>query len=92
MTSPANAATPLRVGVVGLGWMGQVHARAYTRVVQHYLDSPLRPVLVAVADNAGDERLARSVAAYGFTDVDGRLPTGSQAPTLTANTVRTTSS
>jgi predicted dehydrogenase len=71
MTSPVSAATPLRVGVVGLGWMGQVHARAYTRVGQHYLDAPLRPVLVAVADNAGDERLARAVAAYGFTDVHG---------------------
>jgi len=71
MTTPAAAspAIPLRVGVVGLGWMGQVHARAYTRVAQHYLDAPLRPVLVAVADNAGDERLARAVAAYGFADV-----------------------
>ena len=69
MTSAIAAATPLRVGVVGLGWMGQVHARAYTRVGQHYLDAPLRPVLVAVADNAGDERLARAVAAYGFADV-----------------------
>jgi predicted dehydrogenase len=69
MTSENTAAATLRVGVVGLGWMGQVHARAYTRVGQHYLDAPLRPVLVAVADNAGDERLARAVAAYGFADV-----------------------
>ncbi len=67
--TPTNTATPLRVGVVGLGWMGQVHARAYTRVAQHYLDAPLRPVLVAVADTAADERLARAVAAYGFADV-----------------------
>ncbi|SEQ70975.1 Gfo/Idh/MocA family protein [Microlunatus flavus] len=67
-TLPAGPA-PLRVGVVGLGWMGQVHARAYTRVGQHYLDAPLRPVLVAVADNAADERLARAVSAYGFADV-----------------------
>ncbi|MGI3785313.1 MAG: Gfo/Idh/MocA family protein [Janthinobacterium lividum] len=69
MTSPVNATTPLRVGVVGLGWMGQVHSRAYTRVGQHYLDAPLRPVLVAVADNAADARLARAVAAYGFSEV-----------------------
>ncbi|SDU91282.1 Predicted dehydrogenase [Microlunatus sagamiharensis] len=68
MTSTASA-RPLRVGVVGLGWMGQVHARAYTRVGQHYLDTPLRPELVAVADTATDERVARAVAAYGFTDV-----------------------
>ena len=70
MTSSVTApAPPLRVGVVGLGWMGQVHARAYTRVGQHYLDAPLRPVLVAVADNAGDARIARTVAAYGFADM-----------------------
>ena len=70
MTSSMTAPVPpLRVGVVGLGWMGQVHARAYTRVGQHFLDTPFRPELVAVADNAGDERLARTVAAYGFLDV-----------------------
>jgi predicted dehydrogenase len=59
----------LRVGIVGLGWMGQVHARAYLRLPQHYLDLPRSPVLVAVADNAPDDRLARAAAAYGFTDV-----------------------
>lgn len=73
MTSDSVSTTarpaPLRVGIVGLGWMGQVHARAYTRVRQHYLDLPLVPELVAVADNADDDRLARAVGAYGFTDV-----------------------
>ena len=29
----------LRVGIVGFGWMGQVHARAYARLRHHYLDS-----------------------------------------------------
>jgi predicted dehydrogenase len=47
--------------------MGQVHARAYARLRQHYPDSPLAPVLVAVADNAADTRLAHAVAAYGFS-------------------------
>ncbi len=56
----------LRVGIVGLGWMGQVHARALSRVAQHYADLPLRPRLVAVADTAGDDRLERAVTAYGF--------------------------
>src|SRR3954452_19789832 len=73
MTTPPppslDPAPPLRVGIVGLGWMGQVHARAYIRVGQHYLDAPRQPELVAVADNAGDERLARAVRAYGFADV-----------------------
>lgn len=56
----------LRVGVVGLGWMGQVHSRSLTRLIQHYPDSPLHPRLVSVADTASDERTARAVAAYGF--------------------------
>ncbi len=56
----------LRVGVVGFGWMGQVHARALSRLLQHYPDAPLRPRLVAVADNAPDDRTARAAAAYGF--------------------------
>ncbi len=37
------------VGVVGFGWMGEVHTRAYQRIAQHYPDLP-RPELVAVAD------------------------------------------
>jgi predicted dehydrogenase len=49
--------------------MGQVHARAYLRLRQHYLDAPLRPVLVAVADTAADGRLADAVDALGFRDV-----------------------
>jgi predicted dehydrogenase len=56
---------PLRVGIVGFGWMGQVHARAYARLRQHYPDAPLGPELVAVADPAAF-RLADAIAAYGF--------------------------
>ena len=59
---------PLRVGIVGWGWMGQVHARAYIRLCQHYPDAPLRPSLVAVADNATDDRLTIAVDTYGFRD------------------------
>src|SRR5919199_3332993 len=68
-TPPASGPAPLRVGVVGLGWMGQVHSRAYLRLPQHYLDAPLRPMLVAVADNAPDDRLRAGAQAFGFTDV-----------------------
>ena len=62
------AAQPLRVGIIGFGWMGQVHARAYARLLQHYPDAPLAPQLVAVADNADDARLRTAAAAYGFRD------------------------
>ncbi|MDQ3486067.1 MAG: Gfo/Idh/MocA family oxidoreductase, partial [Actinomycetota bacterium] len=55
----------LGVGVVGFGWMGQVHSRAYSRLLQHYPLTPLRPRLVAVADtDPGRRDLART--AYGF--------------------------
>src|SRR3712207_6049633 len=64
-----DAPRHLRVGIVGFGWMGQVHARAYARLRQHYPDCPLGPVLVAVADNAPDTGLADAVAAYGFSAV-----------------------
>jgi len=56
----------LRVGIVGFGWMGQVHARALSRLLQHYPDAPRRPRLVAVADNAPDDRTRRAADAYGF--------------------------
>ncbi len=62
------AAQPLRVGIIGFGWMGQVHARAYARLLQHYPDAPVAPQLVAVADNADDARLRTAAAAYGFRD------------------------
>ena len=59
---------PLRAGIVGFGWMGQVHARAYARLLQHYPDAPFAPHLVAVADNAEDTRLRTAAATYGFED------------------------
>ena len=63
--------TPLRVGIVGFGWMGQVHARALSRLLQHYPDAPLAPRLVAVADNAPDDRTKRAADAYGFEHLMG---------------------
>ena len=48
--------------------MGQVHARAYSRLRQHYPHVPLSPNLIAVADTATDDRLAIAVDTYGFRD------------------------
>jgi len=56
----------LRIGIVGFGWMGQVHARAYARLRHHYPDAALRPVLAAVADNAPDGRLQDAALTFGF--------------------------
>ncbi|HWH99264.1 MAG TPA: Gfo/Idh/MocA family oxidoreductase, partial [Propionibacteriaceae bacterium] len=74
MADNAIEPRPLRVGIVGFGWMGQVHARAYARLRQHYPDAPLAPVLVAVADNAADTRLAKAMAAYDLSEVHADWP------------------
>jgi predicted dehydrogenase len=58
----------LGIGIVGWGWMGQVHARAYARLLQHYLETPFRPTLIGVADNASDDRLSIAVDTFGFRD------------------------
>ncbi len=71
MSGGRTRSRELRVGVVGFGWMGKVHARALTRLSQHYLDLPLRPRLVAVADTATDEQLRRSVDSFGFEELHG---------------------
>lgn len=47
--------------------MGQVHARAYARLLHHYPRAPLRPRLVALADTAADDRLAVAADAYAVT-------------------------
>lgn len=41
----------LGVAVIGMGWMGAVHARAYSRLRQHYPDSARFPRLIAIADD-----------------------------------------
>jgi predicted dehydrogenase len=55
----------INVGIVGFGWMGQVHAKALTRVLQHYPDLGAVPRLVAVADPADDGRLDYARDAFG---------------------------
>ncbi len=58
----------INVGIVGFGWMGQVHAKALSRVLQHYPDLALRPRLVAVADTADDGRLDYASTVLGAAD------------------------
>jgi predicted dehydrogenase len=60
----------LKVGVVGAGWMGHVHARAYQRLAQHWPDLAVRPELVAVADSSAPaaEAFARSHGGTTYAD------------------------
>jgi predicted dehydrogenase len=55
----------LGVAVVGFGWMGRVHARAYARVRHHYPLLPLRPELVTVAEEVPG-RAEEAAAQFGF--------------------------
>jgi len=52
------------VGVIGAGWLGDVHARAWARLRHHYPELPVSPRLVAVADSvpAAVERAQRKHA------------------------------
>jgi predicted dehydrogenase len=56
----------INVGIVGFGWMGQVHAKALSRVRQHYPDLDAVPRLVAVADPADDGRLDYARDVFGI--------------------------
>lgn len=60
MSDPART---VRVAVIGLGWMGGVHARAYARVRHHYPQGP-GAVLMAVADDVPG-RAQAAAAQYG---------------------------
>ncbi len=63
--------TPVRVAVIGMGWMGRVHAQVYARVPHHYPDGPAVPVLAAVADDApgrAETFAARFGADAAYTD------------------------
>ena len=53
------------IGMVGLGWMGQVHTRAYRRLFDHYTDCPLKPRLVIAAD-AVEDRARQSSQLLGY--------------------------
>jgi len=53
------------VGVIGMGWMGQVHGRSYRQIVQRFPDSPLQPRLVICADDV-ESRLRDAHASLGF--------------------------
>jgi predicted dehydrogenase len=68
VTNTTTQPRPLGVAVVGFGWMGQVHSRAWVRLGRHYPDLPVRGRLVAVADTDAARRdVARQV--YGFEHV-----------------------
>jgi predicted dehydrogenase len=53
------------VGVIGMGWMGEVHSRSYRQIMQRFPDSPLEPRLVACSDDVA-HRSRTAQARFGF--------------------------
>jgi len=57
--------TSIGIGVIGFGWMGQAHSRAYRDIPVYFPDSGLRPRLIAVADNV-PARIELATRNFGF--------------------------
>jgi predicted dehydrogenase len=61
------AAETIGIGLIGVGWMGEVHSRAYVRARSHFPDCAGVARLVVAADESAD-RARHAVAALGFEE------------------------
>jgi len=61
----------LGVAVVGFGWMGHVHSRAYLRALHHYPEVGLAPRLMMAVDPE-PERQREAMDRYGFESSSSR--------------------
>lgn len=52
--------------MIGMGWMGAAHSRAYLQVRHRFADRELEPRLVVCADDVAARRAAAQ-REYGFT-------------------------
>lgn len=57
--------TSIGIGIIGFGWMGQAHSRAYRNIPVYFPESGLKPRLVAVADTV-PARLELATENFGF--------------------------
>jgi predicted dehydrogenase len=58
--------TTIGIGVIGFGWMGQAHSRAFRDIPVYFPDSGIDPRLVAVAESVPERRdMAKSN--FGFS-------------------------
>lgn len=55
----------IRIGLIGFGWMGQVHSRSYRNIPVYFPDRDINPRLVAVADTV-EERIAHAIDNFGY--------------------------
>ncbi len=71
-TDPAKPGDrrPIGIGVIGLGWMGRLHARSYRGVPERYPELRVDPRLVVAADPHEHTRQA-AVDHLGFAEATG---------------------
>ena len=62
----------LGIGVIGLGWMGRVHAASYRRLAEHFPDLGLTPRLVVAADTSAPRRAHAERVGFERTVADWR--------------------
>ena len=55
----------INIGIIGMGWMGQVHSRAYRQMVDRFHQSGIRPRLVICADEV-EVRAQQAQAMFDF--------------------------
>jgi len=58
-------ARPIRIGVIGFGWMGQAHSRSYRSIPTYFPQIDFTPRLVAVADTM-PQRVELAINNFGF--------------------------
>jgi predicted dehydrogenase len=59
------------VGIIGMGWMGTVHSRAYLQAADRFCDSGVRPKLMVCADDV-EERAQEAQQRFGFERITTR--------------------
>jgi predicted dehydrogenase len=53
------------IGVIGMGWMGETHSRAYNQLRDRFYEADFRPRLVICADSV-EARAQQAQARFGF--------------------------
>jgi len=64
-TTPGSARRPLRIAVLGLGWMGQAHSRSALRIPSLFPERSFDPILAVCADT-DPVRRERAQHDFGF--------------------------
>ena len=58
-------AQAIGIGVIGMGWMGETHSRAYRHIGDRFRDSGIRPRLVVCSDSL-EQRASEARERFGF--------------------------